>query len=377
MTDRSDGPIQSDRQLARHRPAPGPGNPADPRRRHALGPRGRGGDAGLPVRDVPGPGAGGRRRAALHPLLEHPQPPVSPGQARGAAGRRAGAGHRQRHGGGLERPAVGARGRRPAAGPAGRLRRHPLVGHPPAPALRRRGRAHRRRRSRLLGGGADRPDPGDLRRDDQQPDHAGGRPGGGRRLRRASTAWSRSSTTPSPPRSTSAAGARLRPGAPQRHQVPERPLRPGGRGGRRPRRADGAGASTLRGLGGSLDPHGCFLLDRGLKTLALRVRRQNASALALARALDKHPEVGRVHYPGLESHPDHRRASHLFDGYGGMLAFELDGGVAAATAFLEAVRLPASRRAWAASRAWSPGRQPPPTGPWPPRSAPPWASPTS
>jgi len=108
-------------------------------------------------------------------------------------------------------------------------------------------------------------------------------------------------------------------------------------------RADlmGPALSTLRGLGGSLDPHGCFLLDRGLKTLALRVSRHNASALALARALDKHPRVRRVHYPGLESHPDHRRASHLFDGYGGMLAFEVDGGVAAATAFLEAVRLPA------------------------------------
>jgi len=103
----------------------------------------------------------------------------------------------------------------------------------------------------------------------------------------------------------------------------------------------GPALATLRGLGGSLDPHGCFLLDRGLKTLALRVHQHNASALALARALDKHPKVRRVHYPGLESHPDHRRASHLFNGYGGMLAFEPEGGVAAAAAFLDAVRLPA------------------------------------
>ena len=103
----------------------------------------------------------------------------------------------------------------------------------------------------------------------------------------------------------------------------------------------GPALSALRGLGGSLDPHGCFLLDRGLKTLALRVRRHNASALALARALEKHPRVRQVHYPGLESHPDHRRATHLFDGFGGMLAFEVVGGVAAATAVLEALRLPA------------------------------------
>ncbi len=103
----------------------------------------------------------------------------------------------------------------------------------------------------------------------------------------------------------------------------------------------GPALSTLRGLGGSLDPHGCFLLDRGIKTLGLRMERHNTSALALARALEKHPKVRRVHYPGLESHPDHRRASHLFGGCGGMLAFEVEGGVAAANAFLEAVRLPA------------------------------------
>jgi len=102
----------------------------------------------------------------------------------------------------------------------------------------------------------------------------------------------------------------------------------------------GPALQALRGLGGSLDPHGCFLLDRGLKTLALRVRQQNASALALARALEKHPKVKSVHYPGLESHPEHRRASHLFEGFGGMLAFEPEGGVAGANAFLAAVRLP-------------------------------------
>ncbi|MGD2115626.1 MAG: PLP-dependent aspartate aminotransferase family protein [Acidobacteriota bacterium] len=101
---------------------------------------------------------------------------------------------------------------------------------------------------------------------------------------------------------------------------------------------------TLRGLGGSLEPDGCFLLDRGLKTLALRVRHQNGSALTLARALEKHRAVRRVHYPGLESHPDHERATHLFSGdgggYGGMLAFELDGGADAAQAFMGRLTLP-------------------------------------
>lgn len=97
---------------------------------------------------------------------------------------------------------------------------------------------------------------------------------------------------------------------------------------------------TLRGLGGSLDPNACFLLDRGLKTLALRVRQQNETALALARALAVHPAVEAVHYPGLEAHPDHERATRLFEGYGGMLALEVAGGAEAARAFQAALRLP-------------------------------------
>lgn len=81
-------------------------------------------------------------------------------------------------------------------------------------------------------------------------------------------------------------------------------------------------------LGGSLDTHACFLLTRGLKTLALRVRQQNATALELARSLDDNPKVLRVYYPGLESHPDHARAKTLLDGFGGMLTFELKGDLA-------------------------------------------------
>lgn len=83
-------------------------------------------------------------------------------------------------------------------------------------------------------------------------------------------------------------------------------------------------------LGGCLDPHTCFLLHRGLKTLGVRVRHQNLSALALAGALEKHANVVRVHYPGLASHPDHERAQECLDGFGGMLSFEVAGGSEAA-----------------------------------------------
>ncbi len=93
-------------------------------------------------------------------------------------------------------------------------------------------------------------------------------------------------------------------------------------------------------LGGSLDPHACFLLHRGLKTLAIRVARQNANALVLADFLASRPETSRVNYPGLESHPGHSRAARLFDGFGGMLSFELAGGVEAAERFLGRLKIP-------------------------------------
>ena len=74
-------------------------------------------------------------------------------------------------------------------------------------------------------------------------------------------------------------------------------------------------------LGAALDPHACFLLERGLKTLALRVERQNGNALELARFLERRPEVRRVHYPGLPGDAGHRFANRWFDGFGGMLSF--------------------------------------------------------
>jgi cystathionine beta-lyase/cystathionine gamma-synthase len=97
---------------------------------------------------------------------------------------------------------------------------------------------------------------------------------------------------------------------------------------------------TLSHLGAPLDPHACFLLHRGLKTLAVRVRHQNASALALARYLAAHPKVAAVYYPGLERAPDYQRASSLFDGFGGMMSFKLHGGVEAAEAFMSSLRIP-------------------------------------
>jgi cystathionine beta-lyase/cystathionine gamma-synthase len=105
-------------------------------------------------------------------------------------------------------------------------------------------------------------------------------------------------------------------------------------------RIDGV-RKTLNHYGGSLDPHTGFLLARGIKTLALRVRAQNANALALARFLAGHPAIAEVNYPGLDSHPDHAYAASLLSGSGGMLSFRLRGGAAAAAGLLEALTLPA------------------------------------
>jgi cystathionine beta-lyase/cystathionine gamma-synthase len=93
-------------------------------------------------------------------------------------------------------------------------------------------------------------------------------------------------------------------------------------------------------LGGSLDPHAAFLLHRGMKTLAVRVRHQNESALEIARFLEGRPEIARVNYPGLESHSAHARAKKLFGGFGGMLSYELKGGADAARKFIAATTLP-------------------------------------
>ncbi len=93
-------------------------------------------------------------------------------------------------------------------------------------------------------------------------------------------------------------------------------------------------------LGGSLDPHACFLLHRGMKTLALRMQQHNESTLKIAKFLKAHEAVAKVNYPGLETHPQHERAKKLFNGYSGMLSFELKGGRPAAEQFMENATIP-------------------------------------
>jgi methionine-gamma-lyase len=92
-------------------------------------------------------------------------------------------------------------------------------------------------------------------------------------------------------------------------------------------------------LGGSMDPDPAYLLIRGLKTLELRVRRQCESAMAVARFLEPHPKIAKVHYPGLASHPDHRLSKQQMGGFGGMLAFDMKGGLSAARRLCDKSRI--------------------------------------
>jgi cystathionine beta-lyase/cystathionine gamma-synthase len=93
-------------------------------------------------------------------------------------------------------------------------------------------------------------------------------------------------------------------------------------------------------LGGCLDPHACFLLDRGIKTLVLRMRQHNENGQRIAEFLQAHPKVERVMYPGLQDHPDHALARELLDGCGGLLSFELNGGAAATQRFMARLAIP-------------------------------------
>ena len=95
----------------------------------------------------------------------------------------------------------------------------------------------------------------------------------------------------------------------------------------------------LNHLGGTLDPHACFLLHRGVKTLALRMARHNKSAFKIAQFLENHAEVERVNYPGLETNLYNKSAKELFDGFSGMLSVELKGGLESAKKLLKKVTL--------------------------------------
>ena len=96
----------------------------------------------------------------------------------------------------------------------------------------------------------------------------------------------------------------------------------------------------LLNYGGSLDPHACFLLERGLKTLPIRMRAHEASATALARFLEQHSGVERVLYPMLPSHPDHALATKLMDMGTGNVTFFVKGGDEAALRLLDNLKLP-------------------------------------
>ena len=92
--------------------------------------------------------------------------------------------------------------------------------------------------------------------------------------------------------------------------------------------------------GGVPDPFTAYLLIRGLKTLALRIARQNDNGVRLAAFLEAHPKVARVHHPSLASHPEHAVASRQMDGFGGVVSFEVRGDLAAGSRLVDACRIP-------------------------------------
>lgn len=97
----------------------------------------------------------------------------------------------------------------------------------------------------------------------------------------------------------------------------------------------------FRGVTGAvLDPHAAYLLIRGIKTLSIRVKTQNATALALARWLEAHPRIEKVFYPGLESHPDHAIATAQMLGFGGVVSFLVDAPLDDVSVFIDACEIP-------------------------------------
>ena len=94
-----------------------------------------------------------------------------------------------------------------------------------------------------------------------------------------------------------------------------------------------------RDFGGTLDPLPAWLILRGMKTMALRVRQQNKSAMALAEFLEGHKKVAKVNYPGLKSHPQHSLARRQMRGFGGMLSFEVRGKMKDAMKFTESLKV--------------------------------------
>jgi cystathionine beta-lyase/cystathionine gamma-synthase len=93
--------------------------------------------------------------------------------------------------------------------------------------------------------------------------------------------------------------------------------------------------------GQAIDPHAAWLIERGMRTLAVRMARHSATGLALAEWFERQAQVATVHYPGLSSHRDHKTAKRVLEGYGGMLGLELKGGARAAERFLRALTIAA------------------------------------
>jgi cystathionine gamma-synthase len=91
--------------------------------------------------------------------------------------------------------------------------------------------------------------------------------------------------------------------------------------------------------GASIHPEAAYMIARGMKTLELRIERQNASALKIAHFLESHPKVSSVFYPGLESHPGHSIAKRQMSGFGGILSFSLEGGYEQVKSFLPKLKL--------------------------------------
>src|SRR6185437_12844331 len=91
--------------------------------------------------------------------------------------------------------------------------------------------------------------------------------------------------------------------------------------------------------GQALDPMAAWLIERGLKTLSVRMERHNRNGQQVAEWCAKHKAIAAVHYPGLPSHPDHKSAKATMQGFGGMLGIELKGGVRAAERFLRGLTI--------------------------------------
>lgn len=97
----------------------------------------------------------------------------------------------------------------------------------------------------------------------------------------------------------------------------------------------------LHGITGAVpDPFGAYLLIRGLKTLALRIERQNSNSQRIAEFLEAHPKVARVHYAGLPSHPEYELAKRQMSGFGGVISFEVAGDIDAGSRLVDACCIP-------------------------------------